>query len=300
MVNHYYDLVTDFYEYGWGQSFHFAPRWKGETFNESIVRHEHYLAAKLQLKPGQVCVDIGCGVGGPLRNMVRFSGAKVIGLNNNEYQVKRTRRLNEIAGLSALSDAVHGDFMKLPFTEKSFDAAYAIEATCHAPDRVACYQQVWKVLKEGGYFGLYEWGMTDKYDEKSEEHRLIKHGIEEGNGLPTLAKNRDIVEAARKAGFEVLETADLAVDLYKQGSVIGWNQPLKGGWGNLRGTTAGRMVTHVMVNVLETIKIAPKGTVATSAMLNATAQCLIKGGDSGTFTPMLFILCRKPVTSKSA
>ena len=24
-VNRYYDLVTDFYEFGWGQSFHFAP-----------------------------------------------------------------------------------------------------------------------------------------------------------------------------------------------------------------------------------------------------------------------------------
>ena len=25
MVTAYYDLITDFYEYGWGQSFHFAP-----------------------------------------------------------------------------------------------------------------------------------------------------------------------------------------------------------------------------------------------------------------------------------
>ena len=27
----YYDLVTDFYEYGWGPSFHFAPRRTGES-----------------------------------------------------------------------------------------------------------------------------------------------------------------------------------------------------------------------------------------------------------------------------
>lgn len=25
-VNKYYDLVTSFYEFGWGESFHFAPR----------------------------------------------------------------------------------------------------------------------------------------------------------------------------------------------------------------------------------------------------------------------------------
>ena len=28
-----------------------------------------------------------------------------------------------------------GDFMNLPFEDNSFDAVYAIEATCHAPQR---------------------------------------------------------------------------------------------------------------------------------------------------------------------
>ena len=26
-------MITDFYEYGWGQSFHFAPRNRGESFD---------------------------------------------------------------------------------------------------------------------------------------------------------------------------------------------------------------------------------------------------------------------------
>ena len=52
MVNNFYDLVTDFYEYGWGESFHFARRFKGESFTESIARSEHFLALRLGLKPG--------------------------------------------------------------------------------------------------------------------------------------------------------------------------------------------------------------------------------------------------------
>ena len=36
----YYDLVTDSYEYGWGKSFHFAPRVPGESFKASLARHE--------------------------------------------------------------------------------------------------------------------------------------------------------------------------------------------------------------------------------------------------------------------
>ena len=52
VVNKYYDLATSFYEYGWGESFHFAHRYKWETLRESIVRHEHFLASKLNVKPG--------------------------------------------------------------------------------------------------------------------------------------------------------------------------------------------------------------------------------------------------------
>ncbi|GAB2232755.1 hypothetical protein Droror1_Dr00011809 [Drosera rotundifolia] len=89
MVNKYYDLATSFYEYGWGESFHFAHRWNGESLRESIKRHEHFLALQLALKPGQNVLDVGCGIGGPLREIARFSSTSVTGLNNNEYQISR-------------------------------------------------------------------------------------------------------------------------------------------------------------------------------------------------------------------
>ncbi|MCY4229918.1 MAG: hypothetical protein OXF26_03345, partial [Alphaproteobacteria bacterium] len=40
LVNQYYDLATDFYEFGWVQSFHFAPRRRGEAFTASLLRHQ--------------------------------------------------------------------------------------------------------------------------------------------------------------------------------------------------------------------------------------------------------------------
>ena len=61
--NLYYDLVTDFFEYGWGRSFHFAPRVPGESFKASLTRHEHYIAHKLGLSPGMVGAGLGCDVG---------------------------------------------------------------------------------------------------------------------------------------------------------------------------------------------------------------------------------------------
>jgi sterol 24-C-methyltransferase len=140
LVNSYYELATLFYEWGWGQSFHFAYQLKGESFKESIARHEYYLAGRLGLKKGDKVLDVGCGIGGPMRNIARFTRANITGVTLNEYQVIRGNELNAAAGLSDTAKSVQCDFMKLDkFEDNSFDGVYAIEATCHAPVRETVY-----------------------------------------------------------------------------------------------------------------------------------------------------------------
>ena len=56
MTKQYYDLATDFFEYGWGESFHFYVMNKEESRQTSCVKHEYRLAVKLGLKPGLSCL----------------------------------------------------------------------------------------------------------------------------------------------------------------------------------------------------------------------------------------------------
>jgi sterol 24-C-methyltransferase len=56
-------------------------------------------------------LDVGCGVGGPAREIVKFSGANVTGLNNNDYQIERATHYAAKEGLSHKLDFVKGDFM---------------------------------------------------------------------------------------------------------------------------------------------------------------------------------------------
>ncbi|KAL3647009.1 hypothetical protein CASFOL_009181 [Castilleja foliolosa] len=80
--------------------------WKGESLQESLKRHEHFLALQLGLKPGQKVLDVGCGIGGPLREIARFSKTSVTGLNNNEYQITRGKALNRVGGVDQTCDFV--------------------------------------------------------------------------------------------------------------------------------------------------------------------------------------------------
>ncbi|KAL0464450.1 UNVERIFIED_CONTAM: Cycloartenol-C-24-methyltransferase [Sesamum latifolium] len=276
MVNKYYDLVTSFYEYGWGESFHFAPRWKGESLKESIKRHEHFLALQLALKPGQKVLDVGCGIGGPLREIARFSSTSVTGLNNNEYQISRGKALNRMVGLDQTCDFVKADFMKMPFPENSFDAVYAIEATCHAPDAVGCYKEIYRVLKPGQCFAAYEWCMTDGYDPNNEEHQQIKAEIELGNGLPEIRWTHQCLDALKQAGFEIVWEKDLALD-----SPVPWYLPMDTShfsFSSFRLTSVGRFFTRNMVKALEALGVAPKGSQRVQAFLEKAAEGLVAGG----------------------
>ncbi|KAG8052165.1 hypothetical protein GUJ93_ZPchr0001g31542 [Zizania palustris] len=81
---------------------------------------------------------------------VNFSTLLTItGLNNNEYQITRGKELNRLARVSAICDFVKEDFMEMLFSNNTFDAIYAIEATCHAPYLVGCYKEIYHVLKLG-------------------------------------------------------------------------------------------------------------------------------------------------------
>ncbi|KAJ1920971.1 Delta(24)-sterol C-methyltransferase [Mycoemilia scoparia] len=300
LVNTYYNLATDFYEYGWGESFHFARKSIGENFRESIRRHEHLLYSMAQIRPGMKVLDVGCGVGGPARECVRLTGAHVVGLNNNDYQIQRAKIYAKKYGQSENSEFIKGNFMDMPFEPNTFDAVYAIEATCHAPVLEGVYQQMYNVLKPGGRFAIYEWCLTDKFDSNNPQHCKMARDIEEGDGIPKLFSTDVCVEAVKKVGFNIEFAEDMTT--YTQvGNEIPWYKDLDCGYVNFSSiqgfarSEVGRKFTTNGVALLEKVGIAPKGTVKVQEVLMTAADGLVKGAKIGIFTPMFLVVAQKPL-----
>lgn len=188
----------------------------------------------------------------------------------------------------------------MSFPSDSFDAVYAIEATVHAPSLEGVYSQIFRVLKPGGVFGVYEWLMTDAYDNDNARHRQIRLGIEQGDGIANMVRISEGLQAIRAAGFEL----ELHEDLANRDDARPWYYPLDGNLrmaqtlGDLitigRMTRLGRMVVHNLVGGLEKVGIAPKGTKKTADSLAEAADCLVAGGKDKLFTPMYLMIARKP------
>ncbi len=188
----------------------------------------------------------------------------------------------------------------MDFPENSFDAVYAIEATVHAPSLEGIYSQIYRVLKPGGVFGVYEWLMTDNYDNDNPHHREVRLGIEQGDGIANMVTISEGLAAIKAAGF-VLE---LHEDLARRPDATPWYYPLAGDFKHMgtiwdfptiaRMTWWGQFVAHRFIGVLEKIGFAPGGTQKTADSMGLAAKCLVAGGKEDLFTPMYLMVARKP------
>lgn len=173
-----------------------------------------------------VAVDLGCGVGGPAIEIARFSGACIVGVNDNDYQLKRAEKQTEAENLSHLVDYLKCDFMNVEAPDNSFDAAFSIEATVHAPDKAGVYGEAFRLLKPGTCFAAYEYCMTDRYDTEDPYHRRLKADMEYGGCLPDIPRPREIDDALRQVGFELLDARDLAAASIGEAGRLGIFTPM--------------------------------------------------------------------------
>ncbi|MCY4013473.1 MAG: class I SAM-dependent methyltransferase [Gammaproteobacteria bacterium] len=295
-VNDYYDMCSEFMQFGWNESLHFAPLKPGETLEQSIIRHQRLMIDRLQLRAGMTIIDVGCGVGGPMRRVARESGARVLCLNNNAQQLDQARRKNVAAGLDHMADYMKCNFMDMNAIDPcTFDGGYAIESTCHAPDKRQAFAQIYRVLKPGALFWGQEMCMTDDFDPDNSRHQAIKGALMLGIALRDIATFSEVNRALEAVGFEVIEAADRDV---QTGPSTPWYQPMQGPRGTLRSafrrTPLGRKAMIGTFRVAEALRFFPKGSTAVAQLMDRTADAYVAGGRSGLFTPLYCFLARKP------
>lgn len=141
----------------------------------------------------------------------------------------------------------------------------------------------------------YHLRIVFRYDPSNAVHRLAKKKIEEGDGLPDMCLTSVCDQAAKEVGFTKIESRDTALDQNPNGE--DWYTVLSPSYFSLfrlQFTYIGTLLMNIVLNFMEYVRLAPKGSGDVREMLRQAQLGLVSGGEDGTFTPMYMVLVEKP------
>ncbi|HRQ60832.1 MAG TPA: methyltransferase domain-containing protein [Alphaproteobacteria bacterium] len=111
-----------------------------------------HFAEKINFKPGEKVLDIGCGLGGPARFIAQEYGVSMAGIDLSPDNIASAKALS--TGLSINFDV--GDGLGLPYENSAFDAALTMHVGMNVPDKAGFYREIARILKPGGRLGVYD------------------------------------------------------------------------------------------------------------------------------------------------
>jgi len=119
-----------------------------DQFHSGGLAATRELATLAAIKPGEAVLDVGCGVGGPARVLVREHGAHVSAVDLSPDYVEIGRELSKKSGIPVAFETA--DALDLPFAGESFDVVWTQHASMNIADKPRLYRELRRVLRPVG------------------------------------------------------------------------------------------------------------------------------------------------------
>ncbi|MFT5427059.1 MAG: ubiquinone/menaquinone biosynthesis C-methylase UbiE [Gammaproteobacteria bacterium] len=114
------------------------------------------VAGMANLKPSDLVLDVGCGLGGTARHLVDHYQCNVVGVDLTEEYISVGKKLTDLVGLSDQVELHHGSALELPFEDESFDVVWTEHVQMNIADKHQFYSEIARVLKPGGRFLFHD------------------------------------------------------------------------------------------------------------------------------------------------
>lgn len=203
-VADHYDELDPIYRRVWGEHVHHGLWVTGrETPGEAVEALVDTVGDRLGLRPGQACVDIGCGYGSTARRLAVTRGVRVTGFTLSAEQA-RYAAVPPVPGV----DVQVRDWLGNGLSDASADAAWAIESSEHMVDKPRFFAEAHRVLAPGGRFVICAW-LAETGARGWKVHHLLEPICREGR-LPSMGTREEYEAMAMSAGFTVTGYEDVS------------------------------------------------------------------------------------------
>ncbi len=127
-------------------------RWAAEGRGQGMESEHLAIAlamlARMDLRPDEAVLDIGCGTGWLLRLMAgRLPAGRLVGVDVSDAMIAQAR---QAAGGDARLEFHVAVAEQLPFPDASFDRVVSIESAYYWPDPAAGLREIARVLRPSG------------------------------------------------------------------------------------------------------------------------------------------------------
>jgi len=140
--------------------------------SDALVNMNRVLAKRVKIRPDDVVLDAGCGIGGSSIWIAKNIGARVIGITISQKQVDNAKKLAEENGVGDRVEFLKRDYLDTKFEKNSFDVVWGLESVCHAKNKGDFIREAWRILKPGGRLVVAD-GFMKKEKLDPEENRLV-------------------------------------------------------------------------------------------------------------------------------
>ncbi len=106
----------------------------------------------VNIKPGFVVLDVGCGGGKTISRLARRAAqGKVYGLDQSADMVDYSRQINRTLIAKNRVEIVQGAVEKTGFKDEFFDLVTAVETYYFWPNLAGAFKEIKRILKKGGH-----------------------------------------------------------------------------------------------------------------------------------------------------
>lgn len=208
-VTYHYDVSNDFFSLWldpwmmYSCAYFTAP---DQSLEQAQEQKLEYICRKLDLRPGERLLDIGCGWGGLVCYAARRFGVAATGITLSEPQADFANERIEREGLHAVCSVKVRDYRDMDRTE-AYDKIVSVGMFEHvgAPMLPEYFERAFRMLKPGGRFLNHGIGTTFNHVERNGDSFSDKYIFPDSEVLPISTT----LHAAETRGFEVRDVESL-------------------------------------------------------------------------------------------